>query len=54
VQQTIYLARRNATPKDQTDLFEIISWTKPETALDEDAPKKCKMKAIAEVPTFEP
>ena len=54
VQQTIYLARRNAKPKDETDLFEIISWTKPETALDDDAPKKCKMKAIAEVPTFEP
>jgi len=54
VQQTIYLARRNAKPKDQTDLFEIISWTKPETALDDEAPKKCKMKAIAEVPAFEP
>ena len=54
VQQTIYLARRNAKPKDQTDLFEIISWTKPETALDDDAPKKCKMKPIGEVPGFEP
>jgi branched-chain amino acid transport system substrate-binding protein len=54
VQQTIYLARRNAKPKDQTDLFEIISWTKPETALDDDAPKKCKMKPLAELPSFEP
>jgi len=54
VQQTIYLARRNAKPKDPTDLFEIISWTKPETALDDDAPKKCKMKPMAEVPSFEP
>jgi branched-chain amino acid transport system substrate-binding protein len=54
VQQTIYLARRNAKPKDPTDLFEIISWTKPETALDDDAPKKCKMKPMAEVPAFEP
>ena len=40
VQQTIYLARRNAKPKDKTDLFEIISWTKPETALDDDAPEQ--------------
>jgi branched-chain amino acid transport system substrate-binding protein len=54
VQQTIYLARRNAKPKDQTDLFEIISWTKPETALDDNAPKKCKMKPLAELPSFEP
>jgi branched-chain amino acid transport system substrate-binding protein len=54
VQQTIYLARRNAKPKDQTDLFEIISWTRPETVLDEDAPKKCKMKPVAELPSFEP
>jgi branched-chain amino acid transport system substrate-binding protein len=54
VQQTIYLARRNAKPKDPTDLFEIISWTRPETALDEDAPKKCKMKPVAELPSFEP
>ena len=29
VQQTIYLARRNPKPQDNTDLFEIISWTKP-------------------------
>ena len=30
VQQTIYLARRNRKPKDATDLYEIISWSKPE------------------------
>jgi branched-chain amino acid transport system substrate-binding protein len=54
VQQTIYLARRNAKPKDRTDLFEVISWTQPETALDDDAPKKCKMKPIAEIPAFDP
>jgi branched-chain amino acid transport system substrate-binding protein len=53
VQQTIYLARRNAKPADKTDLFEIISWTKPETALDDAAPEKCKMKAFTEVPTFD-
>src|SRR5690606_30217816 len=32
VQQTIYLARRNPKPTDKTDLFEILSWTKPEDA----------------------
>ena len=53
VQQTIYLARRNAKPKDKTDLFEIISWTKPEVAIDDAAPGKCKLKADAEVPSYE-
>jgi branched-chain amino acid transport system substrate-binding protein len=53
VQQTIYLARRNAKPVDSTDLFDVISWTKPETALDNDAPGKCKMKAPADIPTFD-
>ena len=35
MQQTIYLARRNAKPKDNTDLYEIISWTEPEAAADD-------------------
>ena len=34
MQQTIYLARRNAKPADNTDLFEIISWTEPKAAAD--------------------
>ncbi|MEP7031766.1 MAG: ABC transporter substrate-binding protein, partial [Pseudolabrys sp.] len=50
VQQTIYLARRNSKPKDATDLFELISWTKPEAALDEEAPTKCVLKPFPEVP----
>jgi branched-chain amino acid transport system substrate-binding protein len=53
VQQTIYLARRNAKPIDKTDLFEVISWTKPETAVDEASLEKCKMKALADVPVFD-
>jgi branched-chain amino acid transport system substrate-binding protein len=53
VQQTIYLARRNAKPRDKTDLFEIISWTNPQTALDDAAPGKCKLKPDAEVPSYE-
>ena len=35
MQQTIYLARRNAKPADNTDLFEIISWTEPKAAADD-------------------
>ena len=53
VQQTIYLARRNAKPMDKTDLYEVLSWTKPELALDDAAPGKCKLLPDADVPTFE-
>jgi branched-chain amino acid transport system substrate-binding protein len=53
VQQTIYLARRNAKPADKTDLYEVLSWTKPENALDDAAPGKCKLKPDAEVPSYE-
>ena len=53
VQQTIYLARRNAKPADKTDLYDILSWTKPENALDDAAPGKCKLLPDADVPTFE-
>jgi branched-chain amino acid transport system substrate-binding protein len=53
VQQTIYLARRNTKPKDKSDLFDIISWTKPEMALDDAAPGKCKLKPDADVPSYE-
>jgi branched-chain amino acid transport system substrate-binding protein len=53
VQQTIYLARRNAKPKDKTDLYELISWTSPENALDEAAAGKCKLKPDADLPSYE-
>jgi branched-chain amino acid transport system substrate-binding protein len=53
MQQTIYLARRNAKPSDKTDLYEIISWTEPKVALDDAAPGKCKLVPYEQVPTFE-
>jgi branched-chain amino acid transport system substrate-binding protein len=53
VQQTIYLCRRNPKPRDASDLFEIISWTNPQAALDDAAPGKCKLKPDAEVPSYE-
>lgn len=53
VQQTIYLARRNPRPRDRTDLFELISWTNPQMALDDAAPGKCKLTPDAEVPSYE-
>lgn len=53
VQQTIYLARRNAKPADPSDLYEILSQTEPANALDDAAPGKCKLAAFDQVPTYE-
>jgi len=53
VQQTIYLAKRNAKPADNTDLFEILSWTTPEVAMDTASTGACKLKAYADIPTYE-
>jgi branched-chain amino acid transport system substrate-binding protein len=53
MQQTIYLARRNAKPTDNTDLFEIISWTEPKVAADTDAAGKCKLVAYDAVPSVD-
>ena len=51
MQQTIYLARRNMKPSDKSDLFEIISWTEPKTALDDAAAGKCKLAPYDQVPS---
>ena len=53
VQQTIYLARRSTKPSDDTDHYDIISWTKPEDALDDAAPGKCKLTAYEQVPSVD-
>jgi branched-chain amino acid transport system substrate-binding protein len=53
MQQTIYLARRNTKPADNTDLFEIISWTEPKSAADDAAPGKCKLTPYEQVPTVD-
>lgn len=53
IQQTIYLARRNPKPVDNTDLFEILSDATPEQALDTASLKTCKLKPYADIPTYE-
>ena len=35
------------------DLYEIISWSAPEVAIDDAAPGKCRLKAFSEVPTYD-
>ena len=53
VQQTIYLARKNEKPSDNTDHFEIMSWAEPKDVMDDDAPKKCKLVPHDKVPSVD-
>lgn len=53
IQQTIYLAKRNPKPVDNTDLFEILSDATPEQALDTASLTTCKLKPYADVPIYE-
>ncbi|CAN5921850.1 ABC transporter substrate-binding protein [soil metagenome] len=53
IQQTIYLAKRNPKPVDNTDLFEIISAATPEQAMDTASLTTCKLKPYADIPTYE-
>jgi branched-chain amino acid transport system substrate-binding protein len=40
-------------PSDNTDHFEIISWTEPKNALDDAAPGKCKLVPYEQVPSLD-
>lgn len=53
IQQTIYLARRNPKPVDNTDLFQILSDATPEQAFDTASLTTCKLKPYTDVPTYE-
>ena len=53
LQQTIYLCRRNMKPTDNTDYFEVISWSEAKAVADDAAPGKCKLTAYEQVPTYE-
>jgi branched-chain amino acid transport system substrate-binding protein len=53
VQQTIYLARRNSKPVDDTDYYEIVGQSDPKAVLDDGAPGKCKLVPYEQVPTYE-
>ena len=53
MQQTIYLCRRNSKPSDNTDYFEVLSWSEPMSVIDDAAPTKCKLVPYSQVPTFE-
>ena len=53
MQQTIYLARKNLRPADDTDLFEIISWCQPAAVADPAAEALCRMVPYDQVPVVD-
>ena len=53
MQQTVYLARKNRKPTDNTDHFEILSWAEPKAVEDDVAPTKCKLIPYDKVPTVD-
>ncbi len=53
VQQTVYLARKNAKPSDSTDHFDILSWSDPKAVEDDAAPAKCKLIPYEQVRTVD-
>jgi branched-chain amino acid transport system substrate-binding protein len=53
VQQTVYLAKRNRKPVDNTDHFEILSWAEPKDVVDDVAPTKCKLAPYEQVPSVD-
>lgn len=52
VQQTIYLARGNDAPRDDTDYFKILSWSDPESIRAE-ADSECQLETYEETPSYD-
>ena len=53
LQQTIYLARRNAKPADDTDYYEIIAMSDPKSSEDPAGPSLCAMTPYDQVPVVD-
>ncbi len=52
VQQTIYLAQGNPKPRDDSDYFEILSSSDPES-IRSAAGKECKLESYADTPSYD-
>jgi len=52
VQQTIYLAQGNPKPRDDSDYFEILSSSDPES-IRSSAGKECKLESYADTPNYD-
>ena len=53
VQQTIYMASYNDRPVEKDDIFRILANVPPQEALDQDAPKACKLEPYESTPSYE-
>lgn len=53
LQQTLYLARRNANPTDDSDIYEIIGAAKPEDVIDPASRPNCKLAAYEDIPVVD-
>ena len=53
LQQTIYLARQNTRPVDETDLIEIVNWVAPDVVRDPAAEAICRMVPHDQVPVVD-
>jgi branched-chain amino acid transport system substrate-binding protein len=53
VQQTIYMASYNDKPVEKDDIFRILANVPPQEAVDQDAPKACKLESYESTPSYE-
>jgi branched-chain amino acid transport system substrate-binding protein len=53
VQQTIYMASYNDRPAEKDDIFKILANVPPQEAVDQDAPKACKLESYESTPSYE-
>ncbi|MES0884612.1 ABC transporter substrate-binding protein [Roseibium sp. SCP14] len=53
VQQTIYLATANDEPRDENDMFKILTQSDPNEVRDEASQGSCKLESYDETPTFD-
>ncbi len=53
VQQTIYLATANDEPKDENDMFKILTQSDPSEVRDEASLGACKLESYDETPAFD-
>jgi branched-chain amino acid transport system substrate-binding protein len=53
VQQTIYLATANDEPKDENDMFRIMTQSDPNEVRDENSLETCKLESYEDTPSFD-
>lgn len=53
VQQTIYLATANDAPKDEFDMFKILTQSDPNEVRDDASQETCKLESYEDTPSFD-